>query len=445
MRYSVNVLSLLVIFCFCTLSSTSQKKVTANDYVMALKKVTDVMLNDVASPVAASRYYAYTTLASYETLSCYDHSLFPSMEGTLNGFPPIKINTDLLNGTDRDLAMILAIFKAGKKLLPSGFMMDAHVDSLRNLYGKSDATKLVFSNTATLVDEIVNQVIVYARADGFVQLNNLARYTPKPGDGYWKPTAPVFISAIEPQWKTLRTFFIDSVKSFTPERPAEYDTAKSSKFYQLMLDVYTAQNTATDEQKEIASFWDCNPFAVQQIGHVEFGLKKISPGGHWIGITGIACIKSKYSLYKTAVVHLLVGATLADAFIVCWDEKYRSNRVRPETVIQKILDPRWRPLLQTPPFPEYVSGHSVASNAASVILTSVFGTGFTYKDNTELEFGLPVRKFSSFEQAAAEASISRFYGGIHFRDAIEVGRWQGIKVANLAVQEFEKFFQLLNQ
>ena len=144
---------------------------------------------------------------------------------------------------------------------------------------------------------------------------------------------------------------------------------------------------------------------------------------------------------KTALTHVLVSLSMADAFITCWDEKYRSNRVRPETVIQNLIDRRWKPLLQTPPFPEYVSGHSVVSTTAAVILTQIFGDNFKYLDDTEVEFGLPSVNFSSFIDAAAEASISRLYGGIHFRDAIEQGNILGKKVAVLSKSRLGMFFE----
>jgi membrane-associated phospholipid phosphatase len=155
---------------------------------------------------------------------------------------------------------------------------------------------------------------------------------------------------------------------------------------------------------------------------------------------GIACKKKKLSIGKTAYVHVLVSIALADAFIACWDEKYRSDRVRPETAIQKLINPRWLPLLQTPPFPEYVSGHSVASTAAAVTLTKIFGDNFSYTDDSEVEFGLPVRKYKSFLAASSEAAISRLYGGIHFRDAIDEGIWQGRKVGELVITKLNGYF-----
>jgi hypothetical protein len=429
------VVFLMLISAFFTtgIYAGSTPKFGAKDYVSALKKVTDVMLNDVASPVAASRYYAYINVTSYETISLFDSSNYTTLHGVIRLFPKLKVDKELFQLSDKSLSVILAIFKSGQKLLPSGYMLQKEVDSLKTIYVVDEKSKLVFQQTALLVDEIVKQIIAYAKQDGFPQLNNLSRYTPKIGDGFWKPTPPVFMAPVEPHWNTLRTFLLDSAQQYKTAAPVSYDTSSSSAFYKLVLEVYNTDKKATEEQRNIANFWDCNPFAVQQIGHVEFGLKKISPGGHWIGIAGIACVKKKFPLEKTALVHMLLSVTLADAFIACWDEKYRSNRVRPETVIQKLIDPRWHPMLQTPPFPEYVSGHSVASNAAAVMLTTVFGDDFHYTDNTEVEFGLPERKFISFYQAATEAAISRLYGGIHYMDAIEAGKVQGKQVGNHAV------------
>ena len=439
-------LRLLLLFLLLPWESTKAQEVNgAQDFVFALKKATDIMLNDVTSPVAASRYYAYLSLASYEVVSQYDSVHFPSMNGIVNKFKGIYIDPSNLQNTDKQLACILTIFKAAEKLLPSGYLMRKEIDSLQLIWSKTMDSKKVFENTNNMVVGAVAQIVSFARADGFTRLNNMPRYTPKTGDAYWQPTPPVFMSAIEPHWNKLRPFLMDSAQQFVPVRPVVYNKAKNSSYYKLLKEVYDLGNNQTKEQTLIASFWDCNPFAVQQIGHVEFGLKKISPGGHWIGITGIACVKSGLSLFKTAMVHTLVAITLADSFIACWDEKYRSNRIRPETVIHRLIDPRWKPLLQTPPFPEYLSGHSVCSNAAATMLTSIFGDGFVFLDHTEVEFGLPTRQFKSFNLAAEEAAISRLYGGIHFRDAIELGKWQGRKVGELAVKKFQPQLVMLKE
>ena len=163
-------------------------------------------------------------------------------------------------------------------------------------------------------------------------------------------------------------------------------------------------------------------------GHVLFATKKISPGGHWINIARQVCRQTRTGLVCSAEVYASLAIVMADAFIACWAEKYRSRVIRPETYINRYISGSWTPLLQTPPFPEYTSGHSVVSGAASVMLTQMFGEDFSYTDSTELEFDIPVRRFSSFKQAAAEAAISRLYGGIHYMPAIKNGLEEGTAI-----------------
>jgi membrane-associated phospholipid phosphatase len=154
-----------------------------------------------------------------------------------------------------------------------------------------------------------------------------------------------------------------------------------------------------------------------------------------MGITGIACKKKNLALGKTAYAHAIVSLGMCDAFVSCWNNKYKFDRVRPVTAIQKLVDHEWSPLLQTPPFPEYTSGHSVISTASATILTHLFGENFSFTDDTEVEFGLPERKFSSFKAACSEAAISRLYGGIHFRDAIENGVKEGEQIGKFVVMK----------
>jgi len=414
----------------------------SEQYIAALKKITDIMVIDVASPVAASRYYAYITLGAYECMTLCNNRQNPSFSNQIKGYQNIPIDSALINGSDPQLASILAIYTFGQKLLPSGYLLDKDIAVLEKKYAIDKKQQSAFIKTTKLVDAVIANIVAYSKKDGFNKLNNLPRYIFKEGDGYWKQTPPTFMLPVEPHWSTLRTFLIDSSQQFKPTAPIQYDTTTHSKYYNLVKEVYEITLHKNEEQQNIALFWDCNPFAVQRIGHVEFGLKKISPGGHWIGITGIACKKSNASIYKTVLTHVLVSLTMADAFIACWDEKYRSNRIRPETVIQNMFERDWKPLIQTPPFPEYVSGHSVVSSNAAHILTQIFGDNFNYLDDTELEFGLPTRQFTSFNAAAEEASISRLYGGIHFRDAIEQGNILGKRIAQYHVEKLAPFFDI---
>jgi membrane-associated phospholipid phosphatase len=127
-----------------------------------------------------------------------------------------------------------------------------------------------------------------------------------------------------------------------------------------------------------------------------------------------------------------LGMAIADAFIACWHSKYVYNLLRPVTYLQTNVDPTWQPQLVTPQFPEHPSGHSVQSDAAFTVLADLFGDWYRFTDHTHDERGLPPRRFDAFVQAAREAAISRLYGGIHFRPAIELGLAQGHRIGRAA-------------
>ena len=188
------------------------------------------------------------------------------------------------------------------------------------------------------------------------------------------------------------------------------------------------------EQRAIAAFWDNNPYVMHVRGHAMFATKKITPGGHWMGIATIAARAAGAGPVEAALAYARTAIALADGFLSCWEEKYRSNLIRPETVINAHLDEDWLPVLQTPPFPEYTSGHSSMSGAASVVLTDQFGPGFAFTDTNEEPFGLGVRSFASFEEAAEGAAASRLKGGIHYPMANEEGLRQGRAVGALVLE-----------
>ena len=256
----------------------------------------------------------------------------------------------------------------------------------------------------------------------------MAKYAVKNDEASWKPTPPAYMKAVEPNWGKLRTFLVDSAQQFMPPPPTQFSTDTNSRFYREAKAVQEAGLNLGPVQIEIANFWDCNPFKLNVNGHVMFATKKISPGGHWINITALACKNSNAGYMKSAAAYAVLSITLADAFISCWEEKFRSKVIRPETYINQHISQGWMPLLQTPPFPEYTSGHSVVSAAAAVVLAKFFGDQYAFDDSTELEFKIPVRHFTSFRQAAEEAAISRFYGGIHYMPSIVNGLAEGEKL-----------------
>lgn len=388
--------------------------------------MTDIMIHDITNPPLAARFFGYSFLSGYEIISQND-TAFKTMFGKLNDYPIIK-KPDSINGYSYQLAALLSVMETAKKMLPSGKILSSYqqhfLDSCKQI-GYSDAT---IQNSLRYASAISKQILAYAATDGYNKISNYPRYSPVKGDGYWFPTPPAYMAAVEPWFKTVRSFTMDSSAQFKPAAPEVFSTDKNSVFFKMLDSLYQEGINNNHNHKAIAAFWDCNPFAVKDNGHLLVGLKKISPGAHWMGIAGTAAVKAKKNFNESMQVSVLVAMGLMDGFIACWDEKYRSNRIRPETAIRQYIDPNWKPLLQTPPFPEYLSGHSVISGASAQILTHLFGENFSFIDSVEVSYGLPPREFSSFHQAAIEAGISRFYGGIHFRDAIDNGREQGIKV-----------------
>jgi hypothetical protein len=394
--------------------------------------LSEVMLHDVAAPVAASRFYAYAVLGAFEATHFATGGL-PELNKKLNVDPEIKPPA-IPKNFNRAFAANYTMLHVGRYIMPSGPLLEQkQKDLIAYFKKKKKLSEATLKEHIAYAEEIARQVVAYARTDDYNKLSTYTRYSPSKKDGHWYPTPPEYMGAVEPQWKTVRPFFLDSAGQFAPAPPVPFSKDSASAFYKLMREVYTLRNSITKEQSDIANFWDCNPFAVEYSGHMAIGLKKISPAGHWMGITGIACKSANISLDSAILVHTAVALTLHDAFISCWKEKYHSDRIRPETAINRLLDPGWRPLLQTPPFPEYTSGHSVASASASVVLTYLLGDGFDFLDTSEIYFGLPAREFKSFYQAADEAAISRLYGGIHFRDACDQGVLQGKQIGQFVL------------
>jgi hypothetical protein len=303
---------------------------------------------------------------------------------------------------------------------------------------KKDGVKIsVLDSSVSYAVRTAQLFIKLSKTDGYLKLSTRSRYNPSGSDSTWYPTPPEYMAAVEPYWNTVTPFFLESPDQFRALPPVYFSKDPSSKFYSLMKEVHNISKNLSEEQKLIALYWDCNPFANFYSGHVNVAIKKISPGGHWMNITGIACNKAKAGFAKTVYTHAVIAMGLHDGFISCWDEKYRSHRIRPKTAINKYLDERWNPLLETPPFPEYTSGHSVISTISATLLTYLLGENFEFTDNTEVMFGFAPRNFKSFRQAADEAAVSRLYGGIHYTDAIGNGQKQGEEIGNHIIIKLE--------
>ncbi|MDW7693745.1 vanadium-dependent haloperoxidase [Flammeovirgaceae bacterium SG7u.132] len=430
-----------ILFTSCLFSLFGCQKVQESDLSLSnedisrtITKVTEIMVHDVTNPPLAARFFAYTCISGYEVIAQND-SKYASFEANLNGFPNIK-KTEV-GGYSSSLSAVLAMVETAMKLQPSGVMLEEYKKAFLDSCLQAGYSQSVVENSEKYAKAISQQVLSYAATDRYNKTTSLPKYTPKEGKGYWYPTPPAYFGAVEPHFNTLRPLTLDSVPQFKPEPPAPFSEDPDSPFFKMLEEVYKEGRGRTEETRTIASFWDCNPFAMQTTGHLMVALKKISPGAHWMGITGIACETANKDFHETMKIHAVLSIGLMDAFLSCWDEKYRSNRIRPETAIRKYIDPTWEPLLQTPPFPEYTSGHSTVSGSAGQILTFYFGDNFKFIDTTERAYGLADRTFPSFMDAAQEAAVSRLYGGIHYRDANENGIKQGINVGRWVIKSIE--------
>ena len=394
------------------------------DYLhRAIKQVTDVIVHDVYSPPVASRTYAYITIAGYEAAR-YENSNYLSLAGQLNKLTAFDA-PDPGKQYNYSLAAVNAILLTGKTMVIAEEMIEDFRKKILQEFAATGMPQEVFDNSVAFGKKTADHMLAWAAQDNYKQTRSFPRYTVTDDNESWKPTPPAYMKAVEPYWNKIRTFIVDSAAQFTPLPATVFSTDKNSPFYKEALEVQHTGLNLTAEQTAIANFWDCNPFKMNINGHVMYATKKISPGGHWINITRLACRQTHADLVRSAEAYAWLSITLVDAFISCWDEKYRSRVIRPETYINRYISESWVPLLQTPPFPEYTSGHSVVSAASAVILTRLFGEKFNYTDSTETEFDIPVRHFTSFSQAAAEAAISRLYGGIHYMPSIKNGMLEG--------------------
>ena len=430
MKKRIIYLSILAIFSFslaCVeVKSPEEAGATSPDLMIdAVHLVTNIMVHDIFSPPVASRVYGYASIAAYETIAL-NNSAYSSLAGQLHGFSKGPATTD--ESVVLELASFHAFLKVSENLLFSVEMLEEYRDSVYEGLLDNGLPKNMFNASLSYGDSIAEHVINWMNTDNYKQTRGTEKYTVTDEEGRWIPTPPSYLDAIEPSWNKIRPFVLTSADQFKPEPPVEFSVEKNSSFFAQTMEVYEIGNNLTEEEIEIAQFWDCNPFAMQLRGHFMFSIKKLTPGGHWMGIAGLAAKSTNSNFARTAEVYAKTSIALFDGFISSWDEKYRSNLIRPETVINQHIDAEWKPLLQTPPFPEYTSGHSLISRASAEVLTSLFGENFYFEDTTEMEYGLPMRAFNSFFEASDEAAISRMYGGIHYRMAAEHGVTQGAGV-----------------
>ncbi|HEY4208725.1 MAG TPA: vanadium-dependent haloperoxidase [Puia sp.] len=397
-------------------------------YCKTVYELNNVVMGNNFSPIVASRNYMYANVAAYEVVAAGYPKYYNSLAGQLQGLKSVPAPA-AGQAIDFHLAALLAFCKLGEAVTFPAGSMSGYVDSLKKLASDHGMSSDVLQSSINYADTVSAAIMQWSKRDHYLETRGAPEYNVMDSPGRWVPTPPAYAPAAEPHWNEIRQLVVDSINQFLPPAPYRFDvTHPNSDYYREVKEIQNRGDSLTPEQTFIADFWDDNPFKLNVSGHLMFGTKKFSPGGHWMGIAGIAAEKAGADFPTTVCGFTKTAIAVFDTFIQCWNIKYRYNTVRPETVIDKYFDPNWRPHLQTPPFPEYTCGHCYISASAAEALTSVYGDHLAYTDTTELDFGIGKRSYTSFRNAASETAKSRFYGGIHFYYSVVRSHEMGMKI-----------------
>jgi hypothetical protein len=390
-------------------------------------QLTQVIIYDVFTPPVAARIYGYTALASYEAMR-YADPKYNSLIAQLKGFgnPPVPQKGKNYNFA---LAATKAFFTVAHKVTFSIDSLKKYENGVYQMY-KDNLDDSTYARSVDFGEQIGKLILKRADVDDYPQTRGKPKYLGETSPAKWRPTPPDYMDGVEFCWGDMKVLAVESSKQFFPPPPPPYSEDKNSAFVKQYMEVYNKNKSLTPEEKLIATYWDDNPFVIEHSGHLMFADKKITPGGHWIGITTIACKKSNADAVKTAQAYALTSIGLFDSFICCWEVKYKYSYVRPVTNINEKVDHYWLPLLQTPPFPEYTAGHSTISATAAVLLTHEFGDNFAFQDTSDLHYIGKQRHFDSFIKASDETAMSRFYGGIHYLNSSLLGAVQGKQIGD---------------
>lgn len=429
MRKLIAGLCIFFLFSACSHVHKADSKLLTDTGLLHrnIKQITEVIVHDVFSPPVASRIYAYTNLASYEAVR-FARPGYASIAAQLKGFEQLPV-PEKGKSYNYLLAATKAAFTVAEKIT---FSADTLANYQANIYNdfKSLLDEETYNRSVAFGEQTGKIILKRTTTDNYKQTRGMDKFLGSDEPGKWRPTPPDYSDGAEPYWEMIKTMKLDSAGQFLCGPPYKYSTDTNSNFYKQVKEVYNTVRNLTDTQKTIARYWDDNPFVTEHSGHLMYGNKKITPVGHWMGITGIACKMKNLNEVETAQAYLITSLAIFDGFISCWKVKYQTQVVRPVTVVNELIDRTWTPFLQTPPFPEHTSAHSVISAAAATVLSKRFGEKFSFKDTSEMEYIGLQRTFPSFMNASLEASVSRVYGGIHYMNSVNEGVVFGKKIGD---------------
>lgn len=376
----------------------------------------DLTWREGPSPTNAARCYNYLALAMYE--ACVGGmGGFRSLGGQLHGLgrlpdaPAADVDWVVaLAASARTVARHVYASAAPERLATLDALFDQQVGA-RRAAGVKPACLI---RSLEHGHRIGNALNAWIDTDGWAGIQGRA-YTPPVGESLWVSTPPNFRVAVEPYWAEVRPMVMRTAGEIEPLPHLTFSSAAGSPFWEQANTVYRTGLALTDEQRAIARFWTDNPLLS--------GL----PSGHWMLIVSQVATQRGLSLERTLEAFARLGVALHDSFLSCWTAKYRLNLLRPVTFVNRHIDPAWATFVNSPQFPEYPSGHSVASRAAAAVLTPLLGE-FAFVDDSHRDRNLPARTHASFLAAADEAAQSRLYGGIHYPMGIEGGKEHGDRV-----------------
>ena len=375
------------------------------------------------SPPVASRAFAYLGVTVFEAVASGNPAL-RSMAGQVTGLTAVPAR----DGNAFDEACVLQGALVHSMMAhfgntgPTGQRAMQAMSRQMGAFASEGVATDVVNRSFAYGLALSEHILKWSADDGGAVIENMGfpyEYALTEGPSHWVPTSTVAVQQkpLLPNWGQNRPFTLPENDLCALPAPTEYSEDPGSAFHAEAMEVYQTAKALTDEQKTVARFWADDP------------MLSPTPPGHWVSIALRIFRRDATPLTLQVETLALVGMAIADGFIACWRSKYEVDLLRPITYIRRVIDPKWEPLLNTPPFPEYPSGHSSQSGAAAGVMAALYGAPFAFRDATHEDDGLAARDFASFQEAAEEAAISRLYGGIHFRPAIEQGLVQGACVA----------------
>lgn len=410
------------VFCIIPIIALSILVNGQNNALIKLNNtLNDVLVKDQFSPPAASRIIAYCNLAYYNTTarhtSAFTFGCYPAP-----GSAPLE-----LDAYTSSLAARMAFIQTARQLTFSSQPWDQAWDKM---YATDSLPSPARWQTALSVVQIeLTALQTRFKNDGFKKRLTLKKYEVSTDTSKYQLTPPTYKTPVEPHWGTQKPFLITQPDSFSVQPDFVFSAAPRSSFYRMNLKIYKSSNRLSEKHKRIALYWDCNPVQVQMIGHTMQYNFRMTPASHWTSIMNQLFEKSDKSEMEIAHIYAITTMAMADAFIVCWKDKYVYNSIRPVSYVNKYIDQQWSPYIETPNFPEFPSGHSTVSMVAATVLEAFLSKNLNFTDSSQVPYNQPPQHFKSLYAAAIQAGVSRYYGGIHYLPSIQAGWLQGEKIA----------------